>query len=313
MVYRKLTEIASRAEAGGMARRLAIAAAADERVLDAAVRAQAGGLVHPLLVGEESLIRELLARAGADWQSFEIIGAKSPEEAARRAVELARQGEADFLMKGNLNTSTILKAVLNKEWGLGSQDSVLSNMCVMEIPAYHKLLTFTDGAILIQPNLEQKKQVVQNTVNALRAMGYEKPKVAVLSAIESANPKMPETMDAEALRQMYLNGELRNCVVDGPVAIDLAVDKASADCKGYRGPIAGEADLILVHNIVVGNALAKSLRLFAGAESVGMVIGAGVPIVLTSRSATTESKYLSILTAAAATQGRHTPGRAKVV
>lgn len=211
------------------------------------------------------------------------------------------EGGADFLMKGKIQTADLLSAVVNKEEGLRT-GKVMSHVVFNEIPNYHKLLVLTDGGMMMYPDLNKKKEICENAVGTLRTLGYDKPKVAVLAAVEKVNPKMPETVDADALKTMNKSGELADCIVEGPISYDLTMSKESAAIKGFESPVTGDADIVLVPNITVGNVLGKSLIYSAGAKMAGFIVGAKVPIVLTSRGSTSEEKYLSLVLSAAATK-----------
>lgn len=277
-------------------KKLAVAAAADIHVLEAVSRAWEEKIIIPYLIGDKSEIVRRLNDLCVTLPSDAIIHEPDPVCAARKAVKLVREGEAEILMKGLINTSELLREVLNHETGL-KHETIISHISINQIPTYHKLLIVTDAGIVIRPSLEEKAAIVRNAVNALRAVGYEKPKVAVLAALEKVNVKMPETVDAAALKEMNRKGELKGCCVEGPISLDLAIDAESAKIKGFDSPVVGDPDIVVVPDIACGNILNKSLRLLAGSKQVGMVMGAQVPIALTSRGASAESKYLSIAAA----------------
>ena len=184
-------------------------------------------------------------------------------------------------MKGKIQTSDLLRAVVNKEKGLRT-GSVMSHLVIHELPTYHKLLAVTDGGMMMYPNVDEKKQIIENAVNTLIAMGYDEPKVAVLAAVETVNPKMPESVDAGILKEMNQRGEIKNCMVEGPISYDLTMSKESAEIKGFNSPVTGDADILIVPNITAGNILGKALVYSAGAKMAGFIVGAKVPIVLTS-------------------------------
>jgi len=207
---------------------------------------------------------------------------------------MVRNGQADFIMKGLVDTGTLMKAVLNKEWGLRT-DSLLSHVMVYEVSTYPKLIYLTDGGMNLYPNLDQKIKIIENGVQVIKAMGNENIKVACLAAKEKADPKMPATMDAFNLKEKYINGEFsEGVIVDGPMALDLAISKESAKIKNYESEVAGDADMFLVPNIEMGNGIGKSMTYFAGGKSAGIIMGAKAPIVLVSRADTHESKLYSI-------------------
>jgi len=213
-------------------------------------------------------------------------------EAARLAVELVKNGTVDFIIKGCLDTSVLLKAVVNREEGLGT-GRLMSHIAFNEVRTYHKLLITTDGGMNLYPDVNQKQQIIENAVEVLKKLGYDKPKVACLAAVEKVNPKMPETVDAMELKKRNQEGVLKDCVVEGPISFDLAFDKNAAMHKNYESPVAGDADVLLVPNIAVGNVLGKSLVHAAGGRMAGLVVGARCPIIITSRSSTAEEKFLS--------------------
>jgi phosphate butyryltransferase len=201
-------------------------------------------------------------------------------------------------MKGKLETDEMLKPVVNKESGIGT-GRLMSLFVIFESPYYHKLLVVTDGGMVTYPTLEQKKAIIENTVGTLEALGYENPKIAVLAAVEKLNPKMPETVDADALYRMNLEGGIKGCIVAGPVSLDLSLDPEAAAIQGYRSPVAGDADVIIGPNIHTGNALGKSITVLGGGRMAGIVVGARVPVIVTSRGSSSEEKYLSLALAAA--------------
>lgn len=296
MVIKNFDELLERLRGQASVRRVALVAAEDIHALEALIDANKEGLVEPLLIGDEKRIRELLLELNCD-ASFEILDEKVPEEAAKMAVELAREGRVDFLMKGAIETSGLLRAVVDKEKGLG-QGRLMSHFVMMEIPSYHKLFVTTDGGMVMYPGLVEKKEILLNALDTLWAMGYKEPKVAVLAAVEKLNPKMPETVDAAALKEMYLKGEIKDCIIEGPISYDLAMNRESSEIKGYSSPVAGDQDLLLVPNIAVGNIMSKALIYSAGGKMAGIVVGAKVPIVLTSRGSSAEEKFLSLALAA---------------
>ena len=226
-----------------------------------------------------------------------VVPAETEQECAFEAVRLIREGQADFLLKGYLQTGTLLKAVLNKETGI-SLGQPMSHTALLEIPKYHKILGVTDGGMIPQPDLEMKKAILRNALQMFRGLGYEKPVISVVCASEVVSPKIQETVDAAALKEAALAGEFGECIVEGPISLDLSVNKASAEHKHYDSPAAGEADILLVPNITAGNIFVKGLLEFAGAKMAGLVTGAKCPIALNSRSATDEEKYAALMAAA---------------
>ena len=273
---------------------LSVAAAHDEEVLLAIQSAVEKDIIVPILIGEENKIREISKEIKFDLNGIKIIQKDNIEECAEAAVKLVSSKEADFVMKGLLDTSVILKAVLNKEWGLRT-DSLLSHVMVYEIPAYDKLLVTTDGGMNIAPDYDQKVKILKNAIEATKPLGLEEIKVACLAAKEKVNPKMPATVDAKALQESGERGEFgEGVIVEGPLAFDLAVSKEAAKIKGFESRVAGKTDIMLMPTIEVGNGIGKTLTYFAGGKSAGIIMGAKAPIVLVSRADSHESKLYSI-------------------
>lgn len=273
--------------------RIALAAAEDESALEAVKAAQDAGLVIPALVGNKDEIIPKAKKIGLKFQESDIIDAKDKTSAAFSAVRLVSGGKADLLMKGIIHTDTLLKAVLDKETGLRT-GNLLSHSFLMKVPAYHKLLFLTDCAMCIAPALEEKKYILQNCIDFARSLGLVQPKAAILAAVEEVNEKMPATTDAACLSKMADRGQIKGALVDGPLAFDNAISKRAAEEKGIKSPVAGDADILMVPNIEVGNVLFKALAYMAGALNAGIILGAKSPIVLTSRADTAESKFYSI-------------------
>jgi phosphate butyryltransferase len=271
---------------------LAVAAAQDREVLEAIMDASDLGLVKAILVGDESAIRAMAEDIGLP-QSVRIIHESDMDRAALTAARLVHQGEAQILMKGLLNSSNFLHAALHADSGLRS-GRLLSHVMAFEIPGEPKLVFHTDGGINVAPALEEKKQILANAIEALHSLGVAQPCVAVLTANEQVNPKIPATMDAAALVLAAKAGELPDCLIEGPIALDVAVSPEAARHKGIRSEISGKADIFLVPNIESGNLLGKSLVYYAKAKIAGLVLGATHPIVMTSRSDTAEAKVNSI-------------------
>ncbi len=302
MVYTSFAEIIASAKGLPEKTRMAVAAADDAHTLEAALRARKEGVVDPVLVGNADAIRALLAEMGESVPDGDIYDAADVVEAAGKAVALVREGKAAFLLKGKLDTKYLLKAVVNKETGLG-KGGLMSHFTVFEVPGYHKLLAPVDGGMVTYPTLEQKKEIIRNTVDMFRALGYECPKVGVLACVEKLNPKMPETVEADELKQMNRRGEIRHCVVEGPISYDCAVSKEIADFKGFESPCAGDCDILLAPNIHAGNIMGKMLTVTCGAKMAGFIVGAKCPIAMTSRGSSVEEKYTSIILAALCARG----------
>lgn len=279
-------------------RKVVVAAAHDEHALEAVLKAHKEGLVEYILVGKKNDIIEKAKKLGYSVDETAIVEATEDQEAAFKAVELIRQGKGDFLMKGKLETSTILKEVVNKETGIG-MGGVMSHMAVVHIPNYHKLVGFTDGGMMPHPNLEQKVGILNNSLDLFRKLGYDCPNVAVLCAAENYNPKIPESADAAELKKLADEGKFGKINLEGPISIDLSFSKEAAEIKGYKSPITGDVDILLMPNMATGNISCKGLILFAGAEMTGIILGAKVPVVLTSRGSSFEEKYYALMLCAA--------------
>ncbi len=249
----------------------------------AAVEARDEGLLDPVLVGPENKIRAAAEQAGASLAGMAIAPAEHSHAAAALAVELAVAAKVSVLVKGSLHTDELLCAVVAAGSGLRTERRI-SHVYAMDVPAYSKPILITDAAINILPSLEQKRDICQNAVDLLLRLGWTEPLVAVLAAVETVNPKMPVTLDAAALTVMAARGQITGALVDGPLAFDNAISPEAARTKGIRSPVAGKADILLVPDLEAGNMLAKQLIYFAGATAAGLVLGARVPIVLTSRS-----------------------------
>ena len=271
-----------------------VAAAHDLHTLEAVFAAQKDGLISPLLVGRREEILSLARRLGRDPDPGQIVDADSEADCARRAVALIREGRGDMLIKGLLQTGTLLHAVVQKETGI-RESRVMSHVAILEVPRYHKLLFITDGGMVVAPTLEEKGHILKNAVDFCRILGYEQPKAAALCAVETVSPHMPETQDAAALKELGAEGAFGPCVMEGPISLDLATDLQAAQVKGYHSPVSGDADILLAPSIAAGNILGKALYGLAGGKMAGVVLGASVPITVNSRGATPEEKYLSIL------------------
>lgn len=303
MVLKNFDVLVEKVKSFPEAKKVVVAAAGDEHTLEAIAHAVGEGIVQPVLVGDKAKIDEICAKLELNVPAEDIYDVPDADEAAKKAVALIHEGKGDFIMKGKLETAQILKPVVNKETGLGT-GRVMSHFVFDELPYYHKLLVTTDGGMMTYPTLEQKKDIIVNTVETLHALGYENPKIAVVAAVEKVNPKMPETVEADALKQMNLNGEITGCTIEGPISLDIALDKEIADIKGFESPVAGDADVILVPNIQVGNILGKSITVIAKGNMAGFIVGSKVPIVLTSRGSSAKEKFLSLVLAAAVSEGK---------
>ncbi|NMB08404.1 MAG: phosphate butyryltransferase [Tissierellia bacterium] len=274
-------------------KKIAVAVAEDKEVLEAVKLASEFKLVYPTLVGDVDKIKKLGEEIDFNFNQAKIVDEKDQVLAAREATRLVSSGECDILMKGLVPTATIMKQVLDKEIGLRTE-KVISHVAVFHVKTYHKVFLVTDPAMNITPDLQQKKQIIENTVELAHSLDIETPKVAILAASEKVSPKMEATVHAEELVNMYKNGEIKDCVVDGPFALDNAISKEAAKVKGIVSDVAGNPDILLVPNIDAGNVLYKSLTFLAGAKSAGIILGTKAPIVLTSRADNKEAKLHSI-------------------
>lgn len=284
---------------GRPTKKIAVAAAEDAGVLRVVLKAYEEGVVEPILVGDAEKIKTLLAEEGADVPAKWIVDAEDAAAAAQTAVALVRSGEADVLMKGLMQTADIMRPVVNKERGL-NVGNVISLVSIMEIPGYHKLLTVTDCGITANPTLDQKRGILENAVNVLASLGIENPKVAVLSASETVNPKIPDSAEAQQLAEMNRAGEITGCIVEGPISMDIALSEHVARKKRYESQVAGDVDVLLMPNVLAGNLAVKLLGRFVDVKTVSVVAGAAAPIVLTSRGTSPENKFRAICLAAAA-------------
>ena len=296
MRFNEFESLVDKAKSMGRAK-VAVAAAADKEVLEALKLAEVEGLITPVLIGDIEQIKCLSEEIGLNLAGSELINETNPLAAANKAIDAVIDGQAHFLMKGLINSSDFLRAVLRPERGLRT-GRLLSHFAAFQVPGFSRLLFVTDGGLNIAPNLAQKKEILQNSLLYLKDIGMDSVNVIVLTANEVASPKMPSTMDAQALAEMYQAGEFPGAIVEGPLALDGAVSAVALKHKGIASQINGDVDLFLVPTIEVGNVLGKSMVYFAGATMAGIVLGAQVPIVLTSRNDTPRSKFMALTMAA---------------
>ncbi len=296
-MLKSLTTLLELAKAKGVCR-VAVAAAADKHVLDALMMAKNEGFAEPILVGEKAAIEKIAGELGWDVSQIEIIDVADPYKASVEAVALIRAGRADILMKGLVGTGPMLKAVLDKENGL-RKGATLSHVALFETQFYHKLLGVTDAAMNVAPEFEEKVSLIQNAIEVFHRLGVKEPKVAVIGAVETVNPKMEATIHAAMLTQMNRRKQIKGCIIDGPLALDNAVSAESAHHKGIVSDVAGDVDLIVTPDINSGNVLYKAMNFLGGATTAAVIMGAKVPIVLTSRADSEKSKLMSIALAAA--------------
>jgi phosphate butyryltransferase len=273
--------------------KIAVAAAHDIEVLSAIKMAMELNLVTPILVGDKALILKYAEELKLKLDNVEIIDESDLQKASEISVKLVHDAKAKILMKGLVDTSIILRAVLNKDFGLRTSN-LLSHAAVFELEKYHKLLFVTDAAMNLAPNADEKRQITENIVSLAHSLSIKEPKVAVVCAKEKVNPKMQATVDAAELVEKNKSGELSGCIIGGPFALDNAISKEAAKHKGIVDPVAGDADILLMPTIEAGNVLYKSLAFLSNSKNAGILLGASSPIVLTSRADTDEAKLNSI-------------------
>ena len=295
----KLSQLKELVDKDHKPKKMVLAASEDAHSLCAIVDAAKQEIIRPILVGDKEKTTGLAEILNLDISKFELIQADNPEDAVDLSVRMVHDKKADVLMKGKVGTSAMLRAVLNKEFGLRI-GNLLSHFAYFEVETYHKLIAVTDVAMNIAPNLTEKISILNNSVRVLNNLGIQTPKVAVLGAVEKVNTEMDATLDAALLSKMNQRDQILNCIVDGPLAFDNAVSVESAKHKEIKSEVAGDTDLLLMPDIEVGNVLYKSLVFFAKAKVASMIVGASVPIVLTSRSDSEQAKFDSILLAAVA-------------
>ena len=293
MMIHDLTELITRAK-DRPKKRIAVAAAEDENVLKSLQSAMNEGIIIPILVGCRNKVEQIAQQINFDLDKVEIIDNRNRDvNSVALAVELIRDGEADFLMKGLVQTGDLLRGVLDKEKGLPIE-RLLSHVALFQSPYYHKVFCVTDVAMNIAPDLEAKVKILNNAVSVFHQLRIENPKVAVAAAVEYVNPKMEATVHAAEIKKMNVDGEIKGCIVDGPLAVDIAFNKDAAVHKGIKGEVAGDCDIVLMPDIEAGNMVYKTLNFIGGAKSASIITGASVPIVLTSRSDDDKTKLLSI-------------------
>jgi len=288
-IFQKITERESK--------KVAVAVAQDEPVLEAIRDAKVKGIADAILIGDREEIQLIAARIGMDLKDFTVIHELDEKQAALKAVELVSNGKADMLMKGLIDTASLLKAVLNKEKGLRT-GRLMSHVAVFEVPGFDRLLLITDAAFNMYPDLKAKIDIIKNAVTVARAIGIENPKVAPICAVEVVNLDSPATLDASILSKMNERGQILGCVVDGPLSLDTAISEEAARHKGVSGSVAGKADIILLPSFEVGNVMYKTLIYASNSKNGGILVGTSAPVILTSRSDSHEAKMNSIALAA---------------
>ncbi|MGH6911026.1 MAG: phosphate acetyltransferase [Phenylobacterium sp.] len=290
----------------------AIAHPCDEASLESAVEASKLRLIVPILVGPAKRVREVAAQAGLDISAFELVDAAHSHDSAAKAVELVRAGRAEALMKGSLHTDELMGAVVPRDTGLRTARRV-SHCFIMDVPGHADALIITDAAVNIAPSLEDKVDIVQNAIDLAHAMGVTEVRVAILSAMETVNPKVPSTVEAAALCKMADRGQITGALLDGPLALDNAISPEAALVKKISSPVAGRANVLVVPDLEAGNMLAKSLSFLAGADAAGIVLGARVPIILTSRADALLTRLASCAVALMVAAARRASAAAAIV
>jgi phosphate acetyltransferase len=275
----------------------------EQSALEGALEAGAKGLITPILVGPVEKLKDIAKASQLNISGTEIVDASHSHDSAVKAVQLVREGRAELLMKGSLHTDELLSAVVARDTGLRTQRRI-SHVFIMDVPTYHKVLIVTDAAINIAPTLEDKADICQNAIDMAISLGLKEPKVAILAAVETVTSKMPATIDAAALCKMAERGQITGGILDGPLAFDNAISKQAAKTKNISSPVAGDPDILLAPDLEAGNILAKQLTFLANADSAGLVLGARVPIILTSRADTVRSRIASCAVAALVAHAR---------
>lgn len=286
----------------------AVAHPCEDSALAGAVEAAQAGLIEPILVGPAAKIEEAARSANIDLGKLEIVDAQDSSESAKKAVDLVKQGRAEVLMKGSLHSDELLAAIVSREGGLRTGRRI-SHVFVMDVPTYHKVLIITDAAINIAPTLEDKVDICQNAIDLVTSLRHDKsqkPKLAILAAVETVTTKMPATIDAACLCKMADRGQIKGAILDGPLAFDNAISKQAAETKGIKSPVAGDPDILLAPDLEAGNILAKQLTFLANADSAGLVLGAKVPVILTSRADSVRSRIASCAVATLVAHARRT-------
>lgn len=298
MSIRKISEIFEILKSSPDKKRLVVAYANDSHSIDAVYKAVKEGLIEGILVGDEEVIKNICKKEGFDASDFRIVHETNDQRCAARAVELIRNGEADVIMKGLVSTDKFMRAILNKEKGLVPEKAVLSHVSVFDIPAYHKLLIVSDVAVIPLPDLNQKKAIIKYLTNTANALGIDMPKIALIAPSEQVLPKVQSTVEAAILAKMGERGQLTKAVFEGPLALDVAIDKESAEIKKVNSPVAGDADCLLFPNLEAGNVFYKTNTKLGNVTLGAVMVGASVPSVLSSRGDSVQTKLNSIALAA---------------
>lgn len=295
-MIKSFDEVLEKAKTQGK-KKISVAVAQDEAVLQAVKDAYVNGIADAILVGDVAKTKEIASKMGIDLSKFEMVNEPNPKKATTTAVRLVSDGNADMLMKGLIDTATFLRAVLNKEYGLRT-GKLMSHVAVFETPGIDRLLFITDAAFNMYPELKDKIQIIKNAVSVATAVGIEEPKVAPICAVEVVNPNMPATVDAAIISKMSQRGQIKGCVIDGPLALDNALSEDAAKHKNVTGPVAGKADILLLPNIETANVMYKTLTFTTKSKNGCLLVGTSAPVVLTSRNDSHETKMNSIALAA---------------
>lgn len=276
---------------------LVVAAGQDEETLQAVTRAHKENVCEITLIGNKTTIQKIAERDNLDTNSFTIVNQIDAEKAAEQAVRMVKEGKADFIMKGLVKTSTFMKKILDKKYGLLSQEGLLSHVAVMEIPSYSKLILISDAAVIPEPTMEQKAVMIKYTLEIAHALGIRKPKVAMISAVETISIKVKSTVDAAVITAMNKRGQIKGAIIDGPLALDVALSARNCRIKGLESSVKGEADILIFPNIETANTFYKSTTLLAHAMAAAVVAGTTAPVILPSRADDDDSKFYSIVLA----------------
>lgn len=302
-MYRSFEEIESHVINDHVKKTLAVANAQDDVSLEAVITAKRKGIINPVLVGIPEKISEILKKAGESPEEYQIIESREEREAGDIVCRLVKEGKADIPMKGLMQTKTFMRAILNKEMGFFAEGALLSQATVLDFAEQNRMMVISDCAVNISPDLGAKEKITMNAVKIAHSLGIEKPNIAFLSAVETINPKIPSTVDADALAHLAAEGEMGEIgMAAGPLALDNALSAEAAKHKGISSPVCGNADILIVPDLCSGNILTKSLTYFAHLKSAGTLNGANIPVVMTSRTDTPEDKYYSILMAVLAAE-----------
>lgn len=293
-MIRRLEELVAEVKASTSKPVVVVACGEDPHTIEAVAQGVNEGLIKTILVGDRTRIEKVAQEHGIDPGIFEIRDVKEKIPALWEAVRMVREREADFLMKGLIDSAECFRAILDKEQGLLPPGRILSHVTAMEFPRYHKLLIFSDPAVILYPDLAQKVQMVEYTVQVAHSLGIERPKVAIIAPIEKVNPKMQATLDAACIAKMAERGQIKGCVVDGPLALDVAVSRECAEIKGISSEVAGDADILIFPNIESGNVFFKTATQLSGARPAAVLVGTQTPCIFTSRADSPDAKFYSI-------------------